>query len=77
MIDLEKLIPRLVESGVAFVIVGGVAACIHGSAQVTVDLDICYARDEGRTRTVIAHRESDRACHRSAARQERPCPGGW
>lgn len=46
MIDLEKLIPRLAEGGVAFVIVGGVAASIHGSAQVTLDLDISYARDE-------------------------------
>jgi hypothetical protein len=53
MIDLEKLIPRLVESGVAFVIVGGVAACIHGSAQVTVDLDICYARDKGNLKRLV------------------------
>lgn len=46
MIDLEKLIPRLAQSKVEFVIVGGVAGSIHGSAQVTVDLDICYARDQ-------------------------------
>lgn len=45
MIDLEKVIPLLAESKVAFVIVGGVAAAVHGSAQVTFDLDICYARD--------------------------------
>lgn len=43
--NLDKLIPLLVESEVAFVIIGGVAASIHGSAQVTLDLDICYARD--------------------------------
>lgn len=47
MIDLEKLIPLLAASKVAFVIVGGVAAAVHGSAQVTLDLDICYDREEG------------------------------
>lgn len=35
----------LVDHGVAFVIVGGVAAGLHGSPMVTFDLDICYRRD--------------------------------
>jgi hypothetical protein len=46
VIDLEKTIRRLAESEVKFVIVGGVALSIHGSTQVTFDLDICYARDD-------------------------------
>lgn len=32
----------LVQAGVQFVVVGGVAAGLHGSARVTFDLDICY-----------------------------------
>lgn len=35
----------LVDGGVAFVVVGGVAARILGSPSVTRDLDVCYARD--------------------------------
>lgn len=46
MIDLEKMIRLLGDSGVEFVIVGGIAGSIHGSTQVTFDLDICYARDK-------------------------------
>lgn len=45
MVDLEKLLTCLAGSGVAFVIIGGVAATVHGSAYVTYDLDICYARN--------------------------------
>ena len=46
MPDLEKLIAKLVEAGVDFVIVGGVAGTVHGSSYVTYDLDVCYARDD-------------------------------
>ena len=53
MIDLEKVVPLLAESKVAFVIVGGVAATVHGSALVTFDLDICYARDKGNLRRLV------------------------
>jgi hypothetical protein len=30
---------------VRYVVIGGIAAAAHGSPSVTVDLDICYARD--------------------------------
>ena len=46
MIDLQTLVPYLVNSGIEFVIIGGVAATVHGSSYVTDDLDICYARTE-------------------------------
>jgi hypothetical protein len=39
---LAEMIAGLADAGVEFVIVGGVAAAVHGSARVTVDLDICY-----------------------------------
>jgi predicted nucleotidyltransferase len=39
------LLRRLVEGGVDFVVVGGVAAVALGSVQITRDLDITYAGD--------------------------------
>lgn len=45
MIDFEKMLARLTDAGVQFVIIGGLAITIHGSSYVTFDLDICYARD--------------------------------
>ncbi len=44
--DYKKLIPLLVRHQVNFVIIGGVAAVVHGSARLTFDLDVVYARDE-------------------------------
>ncbi len=38
--------------GVDFVIIGGIAAVLHGSAQNTFDLDICYATDPGNLRAL-------------------------
>ena len=44
MIDYRKLIKTLSEYKVEFILVGGVAARIHGSARVTDDLDVSYRR---------------------------------
>jgi predicted nucleotidyltransferase len=44
MTNLQTILPLLAQAGVEFVIIGGVAATIHGSSHVTNDLDICYAR---------------------------------
>ena len=41
----EEILRRLVDAGVRFVIVGGLAARAHGSTTLTEDLDICFARD--------------------------------
>jgi predicted nucleotidyltransferase len=41
----EQLLQVLEAAGVEFIIVGGFAATIHGSARLTEDLDIVYARD--------------------------------
>lgn len=40
----DKLLPVLVRSGVDFILIGGVAAVVHGSARVTYDVDITYSR---------------------------------
>ena len=44
MTDFECLLQMLSSGNVQFVIVGGVAATIHGSARLTTDLDIVYDR---------------------------------
>ena len=44
MIDYPRLLGALVEADVEFVIVGGLAATAHGSARLTQDLDVVYAR---------------------------------
>lgn len=41
MQSLSHLLQRLADSGVEFVIIGGFAGVLHGSALVTRDLDIC------------------------------------
>ena len=40
------MLARLVAGGVDFVIVGGYAMVVHGSAAITRDLDICYSADQ-------------------------------
>jgi hypothetical protein len=45
MTQLERLLAALTHADVEFIIVGGVAARAHGSARLTDDLDISYARN--------------------------------
>lgn len=45
MNEFEQHLRLLGEYRVECVIVGGVAATIHGASQLTYDLDICYNRD--------------------------------
>ena len=42
---LSRLLERLVQAGVDFVVIGGVAVIVQGSPRFTKDLDICYATD--------------------------------
>ena len=44
MTDFAALLAALMGGGVEFIVIGGVAATAHGSAHVTVDLDIVYRR---------------------------------
>lgn len=44
MTDFPRLLQVLVGGGVEFVVIGGMAAVVHGSAHVTLDLDVVYAR---------------------------------
>ena len=44
MTDFEGLLEALSGAGVEFILVGGVAATVHGSARLTQDIDVVYAR---------------------------------
>jgi predicted nucleotidyltransferase len=43
--DFRALLEALLDGGVEFVIIGGVALVLQGSARTTQDLDVCYSRD--------------------------------
>ncbi|HKZ77171.1 MAG TPA: hypothetical protein VJ124_02530 [Pyrinomonadaceae bacterium] len=65
MTDYEALIRLLTESNVEFIIVGGAAATAHGSARLTEDLDIVYARSSENVARLV-----------SALRPYQPYPRG-
>jgi predicted nucleotidyltransferase len=45
-LQLMQLLRRLNDAGVDFVVIGGVAAIAHGSARMTLDLDVCARFDQ-------------------------------
>jgi hypothetical protein len=47
MTDFRGLLKALAGEGVEFIIVGGAAATAHGSARLTLDLDVVYGRTRG------------------------------
>jgi hypothetical protein len=52
--QFEKAVQTLCDAGVEFVVIGGLSAALHGSAQVTYDLDICYSRSSSNLRLLAA-----------------------
>ncbi len=44
MTDFARLLRTLADGHVEFIIVGGVAAAVHGAARATYDLDVVYSR---------------------------------
>jgi len=54
MTDFAGLIRALVDGEVACILVGGVAATIHGSARLTRDVDVVYSRKPENIRRVVA-----------------------
>ena len=42
--EFDKLLPVLVNGGVEFILIGGVAGIVHGSSRLTYDVDVVYAR---------------------------------
>ncbi|MBM3856176.1 MAG: nucleotidyltransferase [Verrucomicrobia bacterium] len=79
MHKLHKLLRRLAEAGVDFVVVGGYAAVIHGSAYVTNDVDVCAvlsADNVEKIRKALADvNPVHRQMHRKLSFLEVPPPG--
>ncbi len=55
MTDFKAFLRALADAGVEFILVGGVAATVHGSSRLTVDVDAVYRRTpENIDRLVLA-----------------------
>ena len=54
MTDFEAVIAAFSEAGVEFIIVGGLAATIHGSARLTQDIDFVYSRSTANVERLVA-----------------------
>ena len=76
--DFARLLAALADAQVQFIIVGGLAATVHGSSRLTQDVDIVYARSDGNlerltsalapfARTFVGRRRA----YRSSGRQRR------
>jgi predicted nucleotidyltransferase len=53
MTNFEELLKKLVEAQIKFILVGGWAAIAQGSDYVTMDLDICYARESKNIKKLV------------------------
>lgn len=53
MIGLERLLDAFANAGVEFIVIGGIAARAHGSARVTQDVDVVYARSDRNIRRLV------------------------
>ena len=54
MTDFKALLRALSEGGVDFILVGGVAATVHGSARLTLDVDVVYGRSPANLERLVA-----------------------
>jgi predicted nucleotidyltransferase len=50
----QQIFSRLKDNGVEFVVIGGMAAILHGSVRVTLDLDICAPLVEPNLSKILA-----------------------
>jgi hypothetical protein len=53
-LDAGAILEVLVEHGVDFVLVGGIAGMAHGSTYPSFDLDIAYSRDRANLKRLVA-----------------------
>jgi hypothetical protein len=52
-VEFEGLLRALNAGGVSFILVGGLAATVHGSARATYDLDVVYERSPGNIKRLV------------------------
>ena len=53
MTSFHKLIPLLANARVKFILIGGVAAAVHGAARATYDVDVVYDRSPENIRRLV------------------------
>lgn len=51
--EFERILEALLKGGVDFILIGGVAGNVHGSARVTYDLDVVYSRSRENLRRLV------------------------
>ncbi len=73
--DFPALLRAFVKHGVDFIIVGGVAAVLHGAPVTTFDLDLVHARTPGNIDRLLSVLQELDACYRGQGdRRLRPGP---
>ena len=50
----EEIVRLLVQHEIKFIVVGGWAAAVHGSARTTLDLDVVYSRERENIRRLVS-----------------------
>jgi len=50
---IDQIVPILIAGRVDFILVGGMAAILHGSARVTFDIDVVYERSGANIRRLV------------------------
>ena len=53
MTDFVRLFAALHNARVEYIIIGGVAATVHGSSRLTQDVDICYSRRSANLERIV------------------------
>jgi predicted nucleotidyltransferase len=51
--EFAKLLPALVNGGIDFILIGGLAGIVHGSARATYDVDVVYSRDAANLKRLV------------------------
>lgn len=54
LLQADRLLRELLDARVRFVLIGGLAAQVHGSPSLTGDVDICFALDRDNLRRLTA-----------------------
>lgn len=75
-IDPRAILQALCERGVDFIVVGGVAAVLHGVPLTTLDLDIVYSAEPDDVDRLVAALQSLDAIYRDLAAR-RVAPTAW
>lgn len=53
MVKIKEFLSQLNSHNIKFIIIGGQAAVLQGSAYITVDIDICYSRDKKNLENIV------------------------